>query len=103
MMTRANETPAIDSVRITVTDAAQPVTYDATGAEAAANDQAGAKQQEAVAQKPDADPALDAASGPGAPPATEGTADAPAPAATETTSAPAGTATAAPADDSTEN
>jgi hypothetical protein len=60
MMTQANETPAIDSVRLTVTnDNAPPTGYaqatgnDPAAAQADAAKQADVKQQEAGAQKPD--------------------------------------------------
>ncbi len=52
MMTKANETPAIDSVRITVTPDAQPVQADQAAADADVAKQVEVKQQES-AQKPD--------------------------------------------------
>jgi len=61
MMTRANETPAIDSVRIFVTRRNQPVRYDAAAATADANANIAAQSAQAGAQAPDAKPAAPAA------------------------------------------
>jgi hypothetical protein len=61
MMTRANETPAIDSVRIFVTRRDQPVRYDAAAAVADANANIAEQKAQAGAQAPDAKPAAPAA------------------------------------------
>jgi hypothetical protein len=61
MMTRANETPAIDSVRIFVTRRNQPVRYDAAAATADANANIAAQNAQAGAPAPDAKPAAPAA------------------------------------------
>jgi len=50
MMTKANETPAIDSVRITVTPDAQPVQADQAAADADVAKQVEVKQQQETAQ-----------------------------------------------------
>jgi hypothetical protein len=102
MMTKANETPAIDSVRITVTPNDQPVTYDAGAAKADATQQADAKQQEAGAQKPDSDPALQAATGSGAPAATSGGDNAVAPETAAATPQTAATESSEPSASATE-
>jgi hypothetical protein len=116
MMTQANETPAIDSVRITVTnDNAPPAGYaqvagnDPAAAQADLAKQADAKQAEAGAQQPDVEqngntetgqgvtasgpPASAAAQAPPAAPAAPATSEAPA------DTAPADTASDAPAAD----
>jgi hypothetical protein len=74
MMTQANETPAIDSVRIFVTQRDQPVRYDARGATADSGKTDAAHAQQSGAQKPDANPAV-----PPAPNAATAPADASAP------------------------
>ena len=92
MMTKANETPAIDSVRITIAGDAPAVQNDVNNADAEADADAQAKAQgeEAAAQKPDQDGAPQ-------PGAFEADTAAPAaPAAPAESSAPA--ETAAPAD-----
>ena len=82
MMTKANETPAIDSVRIKVTDdAAAPTGYtlaagnDPAAAQADLAQQADAKQAEAGVQKPDVEKNGNTDTGNGVPAATgvEGT------------------------------
>jgi hypothetical protein len=89
MMTKANETPAIDSVRITIAGDAPAVQNDVNNADVQADADAQAKAQgeEAAAQKPDQD---------GAPQPGAFEADTAAPAAPAESSAPA--ETAAPAD-----
>jgi hypothetical protein len=59
MMTQANETPAIDSVRILVTQRDQPVRYDARGANADSSANIAAQTQ--PGQNADAKPAAPAA------------------------------------------
>lgn len=115
MMTQANETPAIDSVRINVTnDSAPPTGYalaagnDPAAAQADLSEQAGAKQAEAGAQKPDVEKngVTDTGKGGGAPapvpsPAAAEPAPATAPVSTEPAadeSAAVSTTTEAPAD-----
>ncbi len=58
MMTRANQTPAIDSVRITVAGNAPAEGYDPAAAQQDAAAQAEAQQQEANEQAPDQDGAV---------------------------------------------
>jgi hypothetical protein len=70
MMTQANETPAIDSVRIFVTQRDQPVRYDARAATADSGKTDTAHAQQSGGQKPDANPAVPAAPNPAAAPAT---------------------------------
>jgi hypothetical protein len=88
MMTKANETPAIDSVRIFVSgrDRAEQENVSDADAQADATQQAQAQQQQATAQKPDQDGAtqgVDTAT------ATTSETAVPAPAAAATTSADA--------------
>jgi hypothetical protein len=104
MMTQANETPAIDSVRLTVTnDNAPPTGYaqatgnDPAAAQADAAKQADVKQQEGAAQKPDVEKngETDTGNGGGAPaPSTKTASEAPAPAPEATESAAPKTAAA---------
>jgi hypothetical protein len=82
MMSRANQTPAMDSVRITVTGDANAAGYDPAAAQQDAAAQATAQQQEAAQQAPDQDGAPQAGADAGLATSTE---------------APAGTASDAPA------
>ncbi len=71
MMTRANQTPAIDSVRITVAGNAPAEGYDPAAAQQDAAAQAEAQQQEANQQAPDQDGAIQPGADAGLPSATE--------------------------------
>jgi hypothetical protein len=85
MMSKANQTPAIDSVRIEISGNAPAAPIDQADVQADAAQQQEAQQQEAAAQAPD----QDGAPQPGAEESAPGGAPATAP-------APAGTDTAAP-------
>jgi hypothetical protein len=91
MMTKANETPAIDSVRILVSGSgkAEQENVSAADAQTDATQQAQAEQQQATAQKPDQDGATQGADTATAT-ATETAVPAPAAAATTSADAPAG-------------
>ena len=96
MMSRANETPAIDSVRITVSGTAPAAVYDPAAAKQDAAAQAEAQQAEAGAQAPDQDGAPQPGADAGLPTATSAATSAEVPAAdtssstADTTEAPAG-------------
>jgi hypothetical protein len=95
MMSRANETPAIDSVRITVTGSAPAAVYDPAAAQQDAAAQAEAQQQEAVEQAPDQDGAPQPGADAGLPTATSTATSAEVPAAD--TASSSASATEAPA------
>ena len=71
MMTRANQTPAIDSVRITVTGSGGAAGYDPAAAKQDAAAQAEAQQAEAAEQAPDQDGAVQPGADAGLAPAAE--------------------------------